>query len=167
MKSQRALYQKEICHRHHDHLSLQPRDAPAAKRSGRVSARCTCDEVVRSPTSNTRSFAKQSRKRVRDFCADCGRRDFCSGPVRSAFCFPQRRSVTEFYPELCVSVGNQFLNRRSYSELRTAEIKAFSDCFLVGMDVAVVRVKGTNDGRDECDKRILLHMPELAWHQKV
>lgn len=25
------------------------RDAPAAKRSGRVSARCTCDEVVRSP----------------------------------------------------------------------------------------------------------------------
>ena len=24
-------------------------DAPAAKRSGRVSARCTCDEVVRSP----------------------------------------------------------------------------------------------------------------------
>ena len=25
MKSQRALYQKEICHRHHDHLPLQPR----------------------------------------------------------------------------------------------------------------------------------------------
>lgn len=25
------------------------RDAPAAKRSGRVSAKCTCNEVVRSP----------------------------------------------------------------------------------------------------------------------
>ena len=25
------------------------RDVPAAKRSGRVSARCTCDEVVRFP----------------------------------------------------------------------------------------------------------------------
>ena len=60
--------------------------------------------------------------------------------------------VTEFCPELCVSVGNQFLNRRSESELRTAEIKAFSACFLVGMDVAMVHAKGTNDDRDECDK---------------
>ena len=34
----------------------------------------------------------------------------------------------------------------------------------VGMDVAMVHVKGINDDRDECDKRILLHMPELAWH---
>ena len=39
------------------HIRLSPkairltdeRDAPAAKRSGRVIARCTCDEVVRCP----------------------------------------------------------------------------------------------------------------------
>ena len=60
--------------------------------------------------------------------------------------------ITEFCPALCVSVGNQFLNRRSESELRAAEIKAFSACFLVGMDVAMVHAKGTNDDRDECDK---------------
>ena len=45
--------------------------------------------------------------------------------------------VTEFCPELCVSAGNQFLNRRSYSEQRRTENSAFSDCFLVGMDVAI------------------------------
>ena len=43
----------------------------------------------------------------------------------------------------------------------------FQPLFLVGTDVAVVRVKGTNDDRDKGDKRILLYMPELAWHQKV
>ena len=32
-------------------------------------------------TSAARSFAKQSRKRVRDFCRDCGRRDFCGDPA--------------------------------------------------------------------------------------
>ena len=65
-----------------------------------------------------------------------------------------------------MSVGNQFLNGRSESEQRRTENSAFSDCFLVGMDVAVVHSKGTNDDRDECDKRILLHMPELAWHYR-
>lgn len=59
------------------------------------------------------------------------------------------------------------LNGRSESEQRGAENDAFSACFLVGMDVAMVHVKGTNDDRDEFDKRILLYMPELAWHQKV
>ena len=34
-----------------------------------------------SPTSVARSFAKQSRKRVRAFCRDCGRRDHCGDPV--------------------------------------------------------------------------------------
>lgn len=43
----------------------------------------------------------------------------------------------------------------------------FHPLFRVGTDVAMVRVKGTNDDRDEFDKRILLYMPELAWHQKV
>lgn len=56
------------------------------------------------------------------------------------------------------------LNSRLESEQRGAENDAFSACFLVGTDVAMVRVKGTNDDRDECDKRILLYMPELAWH---
>ena len=37
----------------------------------------------------------------------------------------------------------------------------------VGMDVAMVYAKGTNYDRDECDKRILLYMPELAWYQNV
>ena len=59
------------------------------------------------------------------------------------------------------------LNGRSESEQRGAENDAFSVCFLVGTDVAMVYAKGTNYDRDECDKRILLHMPELAWHQKV
>lgn len=27
--------------------------------------------------------------------------------------------------------------------------------------------KGAHDDRDECNKRILLYMPKLAWHQKV
>ena len=53
------------------------------------------------------------------------------------------------------------------NDLLAAGNDAFSACFLVGTDVTVVRVKGTNDDRDECNKRILLHMPELAWHQKV
>ncbi|MBR5549492.1 MAG: phospholipase D family protein [Kiritimatiellae bacterium] len=34
-----------------------------------------------SPTSVARSFAKQSRKRVRAFCRDCGRREHCTDPV--------------------------------------------------------------------------------------
>ena len=41
---------------------------------------------------------------------------------------------------------------------------AFYRANAVGTDVAMVYAKGTNYGRDECDKRILLHMPELAWH---
>lgn len=56
------------------------------------------------------------------------------------------------------------LNGWSESEQRGAENDSFSACFLVGMDVAMVYAKGTNYDRDECDKRILLHMPELAWH---
>ena len=44
------------------------RNAPAAKPLGSL-------------TSTARSFAKQSRKRVRDFCRDCGRRDFCGDPA--------------------------------------------------------------------------------------
>ena len=44
------------------------RNAPAAKPSG-------------SPTSEARSLAQQGRKRVRSFCADCGRKDFCPDPV--------------------------------------------------------------------------------------
>ena len=44
------------------------RNAPATKPSG-------------SPTSGARSLAQQGRKRVRDFCKDCGRRDFCSDPI--------------------------------------------------------------------------------------
>ena len=56
------------------------------------------------------------------------------------------------------------LNGWSESEQRGAENDAFSACFHVGMDVAMVYAKGTNYDRDECDKRILLHMPELAWH---
>ena len=43
----------------------------------------------------------------------------------------------------------------------------FPAMFRLGTDVAMVHAKGTNYDRDECDKRILLHMPELAWHQKV
>ena len=27
----------------------------------------------------------------------------------------------------------------------------------------MVHAKGIDDDRDQCDKRILLHMPELAW----
>ena len=53
---------------------------------------------------------------------------------------------------------------RSESEQRETENGAFPTCFLVGTDVAMVYAKGTNYDRDECDKRILLHMPELAWH---
>jgi hypothetical protein len=60
-----------------------------------------------------------------------------------------------------------YLNERSEFEQRGDENDAFSACFLLGMDVAMVHAKGTNDDRDECDKRILLYMPELAWHQKV
>ena len=56
------------------------------------------------------------------------------------------------------------MNRRSESELLEAENDAVSACVLVGTDVAMVHAKGINDDRDECDKRILLHMPELAWH---
>ena len=56
------------------------------------------------------------------------------------------------------------LNGRSESEQRWAENDAFSGCFIVGIDVAMVYAKGTNDDRDECEKRILLYMPELAWH---
>ena len=56
------------------------------------------------------------------------------------------------------------LNRWSESERREAENDAFPACFIVGTDVAMVYAKGTNYDRDECDKRILLHMPELAWH---
>ena len=56
------------------------------------------------------------------------------------------------------------LNRRSESEQCGPEIDAFPACFIVGTDVAMVYAKGTNYDRDECDKRILLHMPELAWH---
>ena len=59
------------------------------------------------------------------------------------------------------------MNRRSESELLEAENDAVSACVLVGTDVAMVHAKGTNDDRDECDKRILLHMPELAWYQNV
>ena len=59
------------------------------------------------------------------------------------------------------------LNKQSESEQRGAENDAFSAGFLVGTDVAMVHAKGTNYDRDECDKRILLHMPELAWYQKV
>ena len=44
------------------------RNAPAAKLSG-------------SPTSGARSLAQQGRKRVRSFCADCGRKDFCPDPI--------------------------------------------------------------------------------------
>ena len=45
------------------------RNAPAAKPSG-------------SPTSAARSFPRsESRKRVRDFCRECGRRKFCSDPA--------------------------------------------------------------------------------------
>ena len=47
------------------------------------------------------------------------------------------------------------------------ENKVLSGIFVLGTDIAVVHAKGTNDDRDECDKRILLHMPELAWHQKI
>ena len=53
------------------------------KASGRVSARCTCGEAVRFPDERSEELSRsESRKRVRDFCADCGRRDFCSDPVR-------------------------------------------------------------------------------------
>ena len=45
------------------------RNAPAAKPSG-------------SPTSAARSLAQQGRKRVRDFCKDCGRKDFCGDPIK-------------------------------------------------------------------------------------
>ena len=45
-----------------------------------------------------------------------------------------------------------YLSERSESKQRGAENDAFSDCFLVGMDVAMVYAKGTNDDRDECDK---------------
>jgi hypothetical protein len=58
-------------------------------------------------------------------------------------------------------MGGQNLNSEGLKTMH------FSACFHVGMDVAGVHAKGTNDDRDECDKRILLHMPELAWHQKV
>lgn len=47
------------------------------------------------------------------------------------------------------------------------ENKVLSGIFVLGTDVAMVHVKGTNYDRDECDKRILLYMPELAWYQKI
>ena len=42
-------------------------DAPAAKRSGRVSARCTCDEVVRSPDEQHEELCEtQSQEGARE-----------------------------------------------------------------------------------------------------
>lgn len=43
-------------------------------------------------------------------------------------------------------MGGQNLNSEGLKTMH------FSACFLVGMDVAMVRVKGTNDDRDEFDK---------------
>ena len=55
--------------------------APLVEQFDSVWRNAPVPQASGSLTSAARSFAKQSRKRVRDFCRDCGRRDFCGDPA--------------------------------------------------------------------------------------
>ena len=61
----------------------RPRARRAAGRAVRFRlAKCTCGEAVRFPDERSEELSRsESRKRVRDFCRDCGRRDFCGDPA--------------------------------------------------------------------------------------